>query len=427
MAWATFFGTTIEWFDYYIYGIAAATVFAPQFFPSIAPIAGVLAAFTTFAVGFLARPIGGLVLGHLGDRFGRKPMLVLSIMLMGIATVGIGLLPNYAAIGVFAPILLTVLRLVQGFGIGGEWGGAVVLAVEHAPEKKKNLFGAFPQMGSPAGTILANATFLIIIATLGPTAYTQWGWRIPFLCSAVLVIIGVAIRLRIAESPEFTAVRNRRGLVRRPLIDALRRYPRAVLCGIGISLASPLLGNILTVWVQSYGLTFLHTEQGMMTALVTLLGVEWLLVILFAALLSDRFGAKTVFLVTTTYSALWAFPFFALLSTRDPVLMVIAFVGAAPAAGPFAALPALLTSWFPVAIRFTGVSIGYQVGSVLAGGFAPLIATALVAWTATAQSVAAYVAAVCLLSVASLLINWRSDGPRRGGEPEPNAVSLPGS
>jgi len=261
VAAATFVGTAIEWYDFNIYGAAAALIFAPQFFPNINPVAATLAAFGTFAVGFLARPIGGIVFGHFGDRLGRKQTLVVSLMLMGIGTFLIALLPTYAQIGIAAPILLVVLRFVQGLGVGGEWGGAVLMAMEHAPEGQRGYYSSFPQMGLPAGTLLSNLVFLGVSLSLGPEQFAAWGWRIPFVLSAVLVVVALVVRLRLAESPEFARTRQRGRVRRLPALDVLRNSPGTVILGMGITLAPSALGYLLSVYLLSYGTGTAHVPQ----------------------------------------------------------------------------------------------------------------------------------------------------------------------
>ena len=383
VAAASFIGTTIEWYDYFIYGSAAALVFAPQFFPTADPLTGTLAAFATFAVGFIARPIGGVVMGHYGDVLGRKSMLVISMMLMGIATVCIGLLPNYATIGIAAPILLVVLRFVQGLGVGGEWGGAVLMAVEYAPKKKRALYGAFPQMGLPAGIVAANHVYLAI---------------------SDIVAAGLVLRLKISESPAFVAAKDTEPSKRRPIVDVLRNHKRSLALASAASIAAPALGYLVLVYMLSYGVQVLDLPRNTMLWLIIGGSVVWLVAIAAAAVLADRIGRKPVFLGGAALVTVWAFPFFALVDTARPALILLAFavgtVGIAGMAGPQATLVAAL---FPTSVRYSGASLAYQVGSIVGGALAPLIATALYAAYGTSTPIAIYMAALGLVSFVALL------------------------
>ncbi|MGI6871911.1 MFS transporter [Amycolatopsis sp. 3B14] len=396
-------GTTIEWYDFFIYGNAAALVFGPQFFPRTSTLAATLAAYGTFAVGFLARPLGGIVMGHFGDRVGRKRLLVLSLLLMGFATCTIGLLPTYAAIGVWAPVLLVLLRLAQGFGVGGEWGAAVLMSVEHAPAGRRGLFGAFPQMGLPAGVILSNGVFLAVSTFMSRESFLAWGWRVPFLLSAVLIVAGLVIRLKLAESPEFTSVRTRNAVVRSPLRTVLRTHPKALFLCSGASIAAPALGYLVLIYLLSYGTATLHLSSGTMLAIVLAGSVVWLVAIGVSAALSDRYGRKRVFLAGAGLTVVWAVPLFLLVDTASVPLMVLAVVigctGIAVMAGPQAALVA---DSFTAEVRYSGSSIAYQVGSVLGGALAPVAATALMAGTGTSLSVSLFMAALGLVSLISM-------------------------
>lgn len=404
VAVASFIGTTIEWYDYFIYGSAAALVFAPQFFPTTDPVTGTLAAFATFAVGFIARPIGGVVMGHFGDRVGRKSMLVWSMMLMGAATVAIGLLPNYASIGVAAPIALVVLRFIQGLGVGGEWGGAVLMAVEFAPRNRRALYGAFPQMGLPAGIIVANLVFLFVGATVTPEAFASWGWRIPFLLSAALIFVGLALRLKIGESPAFTSVKAEDTRADRPIVEVLRRHWRALLLASAASIAAPALGYLVLVYMLSYGVQVLNLPRGTMLWLIVLGSTVWLIMIAAAAVAADRIGRKPVFLAGALAVTLWAFPFFLLVDTASPPLILLAFaVGTAGIAGMAGPQATLVAALFPATVRYSGASLAYQVGSILGGALAPIIATALYAATGTSTLIAAYMAALGAISFLALL------------------------
>ena len=406
VALASFVGTTIEWYDFFLYGTAAALVFDQLFFPDAEPLVGTLLAFSTYAVGFAARPIGGIVFGHFGDRIGRKSMLVLSLLIMGVATFLIGCLPTYASIGVLAPILLVVLRFAQGIGVGGEWGGAVLMSVEHAPPGRRGFFGSWPQMGVPAGLLLSTSVFAIVQATTSEAAFLSWGWRIPFLVSAVLVGVGLFIRLRIMESPAFQRVKETKTEAPKPIVDVVRKYPREVLVAMGMRVAENGAFYILTVFVLAYGEDELGLSKNtMLTGVIIAAAIGLVTVPLFGAL-SDRVGRRPLYLAGAVVTTLWAFPLFGLLNTESPVLIWLAIVigvnlGHDLMYGPQAAFFAEL---FGTRVRYSGASLGYQLASVFAGGFAPLIATALLAaGDGSPTLVALYVTAMGLISVVATL------------------------
>ncbi len=396
---ASFIGTTIEWYDFFLYGTAAALVFNKLFFPTLDPLAGTLSAYGTFAVGFLARPLGGAVFGHYGDRVGRKAMLVWSLMIMGVATTLMGLLPTYATIGVWAPVLLVVVRFAQGIGVGGEWGGAVLMAVEHSGGAKRGLHGSWPQMGVPAGLLLSTGIFALLSAKLPEEEFLGWGWRIPFLLSTLLIAIGLFVRLRLLETPAFIQTRETHGAPSAPLLEVFRRHPREVLVGMGMRFAQNVLFYIFTVFVLSYGEKTLGYSKATMLGGVATGAVVGLLSIPFFAALSDRWGRKPVYLTGAILSLLYTFPFFWLLG-RGPGFVAIAIVlglnvGQDMMYGPQAAYFAEL---FPTRVRYSGASLIYQLTSVFSGGLAPLIATLLLARYG-AWAVAGYMAASCALTV----------------------------
>lgn len=401
---ASLVGTAIEWYDFFIYGAAAALVFGPQFFPSEDPLAGTLAAFATFAVGFIARPIGGVVMGHFGDRVGRRQMLLLSMLMMGGATVAIGLLPNHAAIGVWAPILLVTLRFIQGLGVGGEWGGAVLMAVEYSPKNKRALYGAFPQMGLPIGIIAANVIFIIVANMMNPEMFTSWGWRIPFLLSGVLIGVALFIRFSIEESPVFEAARADKSVARNPLGTLFREHFRTVILAGAISIASPAIGYIYSVYLLSYGTTQLELTRNTMLVIIIIGALVHLITVYLGAILADRFTQKKVFIAGAALVCLWAFPFFKLVDTASP-LMILAAVAVILLAQSLMAGPqaALIAELFPTEVRYSGASVSYQIGSILGGGFMPMIAIGLYATFGSSTPISVYLLGLGIVSLAGIL------------------------
>ncbi|HET9515411.1 MAG TPA: MFS transporter [Gemmatimonadales bacterium] len=400
---ASFIGTTIEWYDFFLYGTAAALVFNKLFFPTLDPLAGTLSAYGTFAVGFLARPLGGAVFGHYGDRVGRKRMLVWSLMIMGVATALIGVLPTYATIGVWAPVLLVVVRFAQGIGVGGEWGGAVLMAVEHSGGRSRGLHGSWPQMGVPAGLLLSTGIFALLSSRLPEAEFLSWGWRVPFLLSTLLIGIGMFVRLRLLETPSFTREIARQGPPTAPLLEVFRLHPREVLVGMGMRFAQNVLFYIFTVFVLSYGeKTLGYSKATMLAGVATGATVGLVSIPLFAAL-SDRWGRRPVYLMGAVLSLLYAFPFFWLLG-QGPGFVALAIVlglnvGQDMMYGPQAAYFAEL---FSTRVRYSGASLIYQLTSVFSGGLAPFIATLLLARSG-ADAVAGYMAGSCALTVVATL------------------------
>jgi metabolite-proton symporter len=409
VALASFIGTAIEWYDFFLYGTAAALIFGELFFPEFSSTAGTLAAFSTYAVGFAARPLGGIVFGHYGDKIGRKAMLILSLLIMGIATALIGFLPTFETIGVWAPILLVVLRFCQGIGVGGEWGGAVLMAVEHAPEGRRGFYGSWPQMGVPAGLLMGNLVFLAATAWLPES----WGWRVPFLLSFVLVGVGLFIRLRIMETPAFLQVKETRTEAPMPILDVLRTYPKNVLLAMGMRFAENGTFYVLTVFVLTYIVEELKLEQTTGLIGVLIAAFIGLFTIPFFGHLSDRVGRRPLYLLGSGFSLLFAFPFFWLLNTGVEPLIWLAIIlgvniGHDAMYGPQAAF---FSELFGTRVRYSGASLGYQLASVFAGGFAPLISLALL--TAYGYgAVAIYMAIMALITVISVLLateTFRSD------------------
>ncbi|MFV2117280.1 MFS transporter [Streptomyces sp. Act-28] len=411
---ASLIGTTIEWYDFFLYGSAAALVFNTLFFPESDPLVGTLLSFLTYAVGFAARPIGALVFGHYGDRLGRKRLLVLSLLLMGGATFAIGLLPTHATIGSAAPVLLTVLRLVQGFALGGEWGGAVLLVSEHGDAERRGFWASWPQTGAPAGQLLATGVLAALTALLSDAAFTAWGWRVPFLLSGVLVVVGLWIRLSVDESPVFKAALERAearrahapeaGAERAPLVAVLRHHWRDVLIAMGARMAENIGYYVVTAFILVYATTSAGLgRQAALNAVLVASAVHFAVIPVWGAL-SDRVGRRPVYLVGAVGTGLWMFPFFALVDRGGfGYLLLAVTVGLVLHGAMYAPQAAFFAEMFATRVRYSGASIGAQFASVAAGAPAPLIATALLAEYGTSTPISLYVIAAALLTVVAVL------------------------
>jgi MFS family permease len=380
VALASMVGTSIEWYDFFIFGAASALVFGRLFFPpTFSELAGTLASFALLSVGFVARPVGGLVFGHFGDRLGRKTMLVVTLTIMGLATFAMGLMPTYASIGVWAPILMLLLRFVQGVAVGGEWGGAVLMATEHAGGQRKGFFGSFAQIGSAVGGLMSTGIFALLTWQLPDEEFLRWGWRVPFLFSIALVLVGLFIRLRIMESPEFAKLKENRRVVKVPVVELLRSDLRNVLLAAGLYCAHGVLFYAMTIYTISYARTAYGLAQNTYLIGVTLAGFGQLFTIPLLGALSDRVGRRPVMIFGTLFIIAFSIPLNFMITSAVPVFMWLAVVisicvGHNSVYSPTAAL---YSEMFPAHVRYSGASLGYQLGGAIAG-FVPLVAASLV-------------------------------------------------
>ncbi|MBN9589936.1 MAG: MHS family MFS transporter [Alphaproteobacteria bacterium] len=397
-------GSALEWYDFFIYGAASALVFGPLFFPKYDATIGTMASFATFAVGFLARPFGGLFFGHFGDRWGRKPMLVATLLLVGGSTFAIGLLPTYDQVGIWAPLMLLGLRLLQGFGAGAEYGGAVVMSVEFAPPGQRGLYGAFAPMGTTAGNALAASVFWLVTTYSGDHLLT-WGWRVPFLVSILLLGLGIYIRAKVSETPVFTEARRKKKPLKLPAFEAVRRSPRNFFVVVGARLAENALGYLYPVFGLSYVINNLGMSRGVAITGVILGNIALVCGLVFFAWLSDRVGRRPVYIFGALFSAAVAFPFFLLVGTRDPALIYLAFIiemgiGSGAMFGPQAVYFAEL---FGPRLRYSGFAFARELGSIIAGGPSPFIAAVLVSLMAGAPwGVACYAIFLSLITAFSV-------------------------
>lgn len=380
IAFAGTFGTIIEWYDFLIYGTAAALVFNKLFFPTVDPLTGTLASLATYAVGFVARPVGGALFGHFGDRIGRKSMLMLTMAIMGIGTFLVGLLPTYGQIGILAPVLLVILRFVQGLAMGGEWGGASLMVLEHAPSEKRGFYGSLVQVGFSLGLVTSSGVFALS-TTMPETSFLAWGWRIPFLVSIILVAIGAFIRARIPETPVFEDMKARNDIASNPFFEAVFKNPRPFLVALGLKLSEVSWVYMLTVFVVGYATTKLSLPRKLLLDAVFWAALVEVVTIPLFGWLSDKIGRRPFYFLGVLFTILFAFPLFWMLDTKDPVTVVLAIViGLNLGHGlMFAPESAYFPELFGARVRFTGASFGFQTSAAVGGGFAPIIATWLAA------------------------------------------------
>ena len=412
VVFASLVGTAVEWYDFFLYGSAAALVFGTLFFPESEPVTATLLAFGTYALGFVARPLGGVVFGHFGDRVGRKKMLVVALMLMGVATFAIGLLPTYATIGVAAPILLLVCRLLQGFAVGGEWGGAVLMAAEHGDEKNRGFWSSWPQAGVPLGNLMATGVLFLLAAVQSDADFEAWGWRIPFLLSAVLVLIGLYVRLQLEESPVYQEAKDeiagkQHADSHLPLLEVIKNYPKEVLIAMGMRMAENISYYIFTIISITYVTTYLEGDKDLILKMLLIAAAFQFFLIPALGALSDRVGRRPLYLVGAVGVAAWSFVFFGLLEnmTSGSVLLAVA-VGLFFHSLMYAPQAAFFSELFGTSVRYTGASVGYQLASIFAGALAPIIALELLGddiANANTFAVGVYVTIASVITVIAVL------------------------
>ncbi|MFY0757979.1 MFS transporter [Metabacillus dongyingensis] len=421
---ASLIGSSIEWYDYFLYGTIAALIFSKLYFPSGDPVVGLMLAYTSFALPFFIRPLGGVIFSHIGDKIGRKKTLVMTLSLMGGATVLIGLLPTYEAIGIWAPILLIALRLIQGLGIGGEWGGALLLATEYAPPEKRGFFGSIPQMGVTIGLLLG--TLSISFMTLLPNAqFEAWGWRVPFILSALLVFIGLWIRNGIDETPAFKEAKESGNISKVPIIDTFKYHWKEVLIAVGAKVVETAPFYIFGTFIISYATGTLGFERSSTLNAVTIATLVTTIMIPFMGKLSDKVGRKPLYIGGTVAMILFAFPYFYLLSLDSVLWLTVAtIIGLGIIWAPITAvLGTMFSEIFSTSVRYTGVTVGYQLGAAIAGGTAPLIATALLsAYNNSFVPVALYIIAAAIISLIAVSFTRETRPIDTDGKPQSKAM-----
>jgi MFS family permease len=398
-------GTTIEWYDFLLYSVVTGLVFGKLFFPRSDPLVGVLEAFAVYTVGFIARPIGAAIFGHYGDRIGRKGALIATLLITGLATFAVGFVPGYATIGIWGAVILTIIRFIQGIGVGGEWGGSVLLAMEWArTNKHRGFIASWPQLGGPAGLLLANLAVLVFSAVAGDQ-FLVWGWRIPFFLSIVMVGVGLYIRLGILETPIFRRLVADERIERAPALEVIKRQPKQIILAALARMGEQAPAYIYLAFVFAYGTQVLHTPRDFLLTALVAAGLVSFITIPLAGHLSDRFGRKRIYLIGSVATGVFGFIYFAMLNTMVPAWIflgvVLSFVPHDLMYGPQGAL---IAECFTPRLRYSGASIGYQLASVIAGGPAPLIATALLAATGSGYVIAAYIAFCAVVSIIATVL-----------------------
>ena len=439
VVFASLIGTAVEWYDFFLYGSAAALVFGKLFFPESEPVTATLLAFGTYALGFVARPLGGVVFGHFGDRVGRKKMLVVALMMMGIATFAIGLLPTYASIGIAAPLLLLVCRLVQGFAVGGEWGGAVLMASEHGSDDRRGFWSSWPQAGVPLGNLLATGVLFVLAAFQSDAQFEAWGWRIPFLLSAVLVIIGLYVRLQLEESPVYKEAKaqiaeKKDEASHMPILEVIKTYPKEVFIAMGMRMAENISYYIFTIVVLAYAKDFAGVGTDLILQMLLIGAAFQFFLIPALGALSDRIGRRPLYLTGAVGVAVWSYFFLGLASSENGGKVLLAVVvGLFFHSLMYAPQAAFFSELFGTSVRYTGASVGYQLASIFAGALAPIIAVKLLSTGDgdNTLAVALYVTVASVITIIAVLFaketrgsSLRHDRVVRGAH-EPSEVSAP--
>ncbi|MBT2514002.1 MFS transporter [Arthrobacter sp. ISL-30] len=410
----TLVGTTIEWYDFFIFAQLTATLLSPLFLTPLeqsSPALAQILSFATIGISFLFRPLGAFVAGHMGDRLGRKAVLVMTLVMMGAATSLIGLLPTYETIGFWAPVLLIFLRILQGFSAGGEWGGAALMAVEHAPKGRRGLFGAYPQIGVPIGMILATGLLFFLNSGMSKEAFGTWGWRVPFLLSVVLIVVGYLIRRAVGESPVFKELAQRKAESKAPLSELFRKNTKEVILAALIFIANNAAGYLLIAFFISYATRALKMPTPQILLATTVASFGWLIFTMVGGWLSDKIGRVKTFVAGYALMFVWMIPLFALIDSKDILLYGVALfvltIGLGLSYGPMSAMYAEM---FPPQVRYSGISIGYAFGAILGGAFAPTIAQALLDGTKWSGSVGIYIMVLCVISAAGVLLARETRG-----------------
>jgi MFS transporter, MHS family, shikimate and dehydroshikimate transport protein len=408
VALASLVGSTIEWYDFFLYGTASALVFGDLFFPTFSPLVGTLFSFSTMAVGYIARPLGAIIMGHFGDKLGRKTMLVSSLVIMGVATTIIGLLPSFNTIGIAAPVILVMARLLQGFAVGGEVGGAITMAVEHAPDRRRGLYGGFPQLGVASGLVLANLIFLASNAFLSADQFKSFGWRIPFLVSVILVLVGVYVRLRVSESPIFNFMKRAGEEIKIPLVTLFGRAWKQILIVALSTLFTNVMGFIGLIFMLRYATTTLGFTRSTILTFTIIANLIEIPATLYFADLSDRVGRRTIYLWALAFAIVWGAVFFPLVNTAIPAVVFTAILVARLCiAAIFGPQAALFSELFDTNIRYSGISVGYSISSIM-GAQTPAIAALLVAATGGTVILSGYIAAAAVISFITALFLWET-------------------
>ncbi|MBB5077900.1 MFS transporter [Nonomuraea endophytica] len=402
---ASLVGTSLEWYDFFLYTTASTLVFGKLFFPTLDPFNATLAALASNAVAFVARPLGGVVFGHFGDRVGRKTVLVVTLLMMGIATFLIGVLPGFDSVGVLAPVLLVTLRFIQGLGLGGEWGGAVIMTMEHGDQRRRGFNASWPQVGVPAGYVLATALLTVLSLTLTNEAFLSWGWRVPFLLSGVLVLVGFWVRRRVSESPQFAEIDTKGAKAKMPLLEVIRTHPRALLSAFAARIGVDVAFYTFTAYILVYITTTLGMDRSVgLNAVLIGSALQLFLIPAFGAL-SDRVGRRTVYLAGVVAAAVWVFAFFPLLETRSfPLIALAAIVALITHAAMYGPQAAFIAELFSTRLRYSGASMGYQVAGIVGGALAPIIALKLFDTYKSTLAVSVYVVIALAITAVGLAI-----------------------